>query len=289
MDETGFRYSCGIVHYVVTRDARKALRLIDPDNRDYITSVECISAAGFEIPPLLILKGENILHKQAANDLPDDIAFGASPTGYSNDKLALEWLLHFDKYTIYRRLGRWRLLILDGFGSYYTYEFYHLAKTLMIDLFVLPAHSTHLTQPLDVGCFQPMKHYHSEAVDQSVRLGQNKFDRLDFLAAFSQIRSQTFTKTTIRSAFRKTSLVPQNPTIVLHKIRNTQAATRSNTPPPPIPVLAQTPHTAKNVITFGQTILGAINGWNIVAPSFKNYIQRYIRGSITGVYSWDLV
>ena len=63
INEIGFRYSYGIVYYIVTRDARKALRLMDPDNRDYITSVECISAAGFEIPPLLILKGENILHK----------------------------------------------------------------------------------------------------------------------------------------------------------------------------------------------------------------------------------
>ena len=63
MDETGFRCGCGIVHCVVTRDARKALRLIDLDNRDYITSVECISAIGFEIPPLLILEGENILYK----------------------------------------------------------------------------------------------------------------------------------------------------------------------------------------------------------------------------------
>ena len=79
---------------------------MDPDNRDYITSVEYISAVGFEIPSLLILKGENILHKWATNDLPDDIAFGASPTSYSNDKLALEWLLHFNKYTIHRRLGR---------------------------------------------------------------------------------------------------------------------------------------------------------------------------------------
>ena len=36
-------------------------------------------------------------------------------------------------------------------------------------------------------------------------------------------------------------------------------------------------------------MLGAVNGWNIVAPSFKNHIQRYIRGLIAGAHSWDLV
>ena len=49
-----------------------------------------------------------------------------------------------------------------------------------------PPHSTHLTQPLDVGVFQPMKHYHAEAVDNAIRLGDVDFNRLDFLAAFNQ-------------------------------------------------------------------------------------------------------
>ncbi|KAF6231822.1 hypothetical protein HO173_009905 [Letharia columbiana] len=39
MDETGFRIGCGIVHYVITLDKSKPLRFVDPDNRDYITSV----------------------------------------------------------------------------------------------------------------------------------------------------------------------------------------------------------------------------------------------------------
>ena len=46
MDETGFRIGCGIAHSVVTLDKSKPLRFVDPDNRDYTTSVEAISAGG---------------------------------------------------------------------------------------------------------------------------------------------------------------------------------------------------------------------------------------------------
>ena len=38
-----------------------------------------------------------------------------------------------------------------------TYEFYEYAQKHRIELFRLPPHSTHLTQLLDVGCFQPIQ------------------------------------------------------------------------------------------------------------------------------------
>ena len=90
MDETGFRIGCGIAHSVVTVDKSKPLRFVDPDNRDYVTSVECISAGGWSIPPLVILKGAYILHKWGKNNLPPDIVLAVSPTGYSNDQLAYD-------------------------------------------------------------------------------------------------------------------------------------------------------------------------------------------------------
>lgn len=56
MDETGFRIGCGKSHSVITRSARKNLYLSDAEDRDYITSIECISAGGYMLPPLLIIK-----------------------------------------------------------------------------------------------------------------------------------------------------------------------------------------------------------------------------------------
>ena len=58
------------------------------------------------------------------------------------------------------------------------------------NIFRLSPHSTHLTQPLDVGCFQPFKHYLAEAIDNTTRLGEGDFGKLEFLAKFQTIRTK---------------------------------------------------------------------------------------------------
>lgn len=59
-------------------------------------------------------------------------------------------------------------MILDGYGLHFTYKFYEYTQKYHIELFQLLSHFTHLTQPLDVGCFQPFKHYHTKAIDNAM-------------------------------------------------------------------------------------------------------------------------
>lgn len=63
MHETGFRIGCGKAQWVITRDAKKALVMTGPDNREYITSSQTINAAGRSIPPLIIFSGKQTLYK----------------------------------------------------------------------------------------------------------------------------------------------------------------------------------------------------------------------------------
>ena len=92
IDETGFCVGCGTAHWVIILDLDKPLLLTDPDNREYITSVESISDEQKTISPMLILCGIYILEKWAEeNDLDKDILLATSPTRYSNDELALQW------------------------------------------------------------------------------------------------------------------------------------------------------------------------------------------------------
>ena len=161
MDETGFRVGYGKAHWVVTLDHDKPLLLTDPDNRKYLTSVETINGGRLSIPLMLIISGNVILEKWAKeNDLHSNIAWATSPTGYSNDVLAMRWLVHFERYGHKTQVGTWRLLIMDGYVSHLTYEFYDYSQKHYIELFRLSPHSAHLTKPLDVSCIQPYKHYH---------------------------------------------------------------------------------------------------------------------------------
>ncbi len=90
MNETGFRIGCGRAQLVVTLDPNKPLRMTDPDNRTYLTSVECVSSEGWFIPSMLILAGVHILHKWGFNDLNGETLIDTSETGYSNDDLAMD-------------------------------------------------------------------------------------------------------------------------------------------------------------------------------------------------------
>ena len=263
----------------------RPLLLVDPDNQDYLSSCETINGVGGDIPPMIIIAGVNILEKWGHNDLAEDILLATSESGYSNDILALEWLRHFDFHSRKTQIGAKRLLIMDGFGSHMTYEFWLYAKNNDIVLFRLPAHSTHLTQPLDVGLFQPFKHYHTEAIDGAVRAGNVEFDKLDFLAAFQKIRAQTFMESTIRSAWKNTGLIPYNPQVVLSKIAAIQNSTRPVTPPYQPPVFARTPRTAKEVIAHGKKLQSTMRNLNIVDEGFQLHVDRFIKGSITSAHT----
>ena len=48
---------------------------------------------------------------------------GVSNTAYTNNEIALKWIKYFDLYTQNRTKGVYRLLILNGYGSYKTLEF----------------------------------------------------------------------------------------------------------------------------------------------------------------------
>ena len=82
----------------------------------------------------------------------------------------------------------------------------------------MPAHSSHLLQPLDIGCFAVLKRSYGSLVDQKIRLGVNHIDKLDFLAAYPGARASAFLSLTIQNSFAAAGLVPFDPERVLSKL-----------------------------------------------------------------------
>jgi hypothetical protein len=107
---------------------------------------------------MLIFKGAYHLRKHFDNNIDGDVLFARSDSGFSNDKLALKWLYHFDKFTAKRTKGQYRMLIFDGHGSHITQDFIDYRWKHHIRPFQFPPHSTHLLQPLDVGVFRCYKY-----------------------------------------------------------------------------------------------------------------------------------
>lgn len=230
MDETGFQIGVGKNKLVITRRAKRTSYLGVPTNRESATAVEAISTTGEYTPAFLILSGKVHL-KQWYNmpELAGDTVIAVSDSGYSNDVLSLDWLRHFDQHTKKKSKGKYRLLILDGYGSHHTFEFVTYAEQNDIILFGLPPHLTHLLQPLDVVVFQPLKHWHSQAIDLLVRDGVEQITKVEFLQIIQDVRKKAFKESTIRSAFEKTGIWPFNPAIIIDHIKELHP--REVTPP----------------------------------------------------------
>jgi len=202
-----------------------------PNNRESISSVECISASGEMIPPMIIMSGKVMLEKHFDNDLNSSTLLGISESGYSNDELGLKWLHHFHRFTEGKKKGVWRMLIFDGHGSHLSDDFLLFAWEKKILPFLFPSHTTHLLQPLDVGVFQPFKHWHQVCLHEAVTFGDIEFSKVEFLSAFEKMRKQTFKKSTILSAWKKAGLFPFQPTIVIDKMKLFDSPERPVTPP----------------------------------------------------------
>jgi hypothetical protein len=281
-DETGFRIGCGGKQIVITLGARdkpkkdrKSFTVASETNRDYLTSVEAISAAGEVIPPMLILKAvQHLFQWYAHTHIPDNYLLGVSDTGYNNDELALDWIQHFEKYSAQFQRGVWRLLIFDGFGAHLTKQFIDYCDKHNIIPFSLPSHTSHLLQPLDVTVFQPFKHWHKKTVEVAVRTGCIDFNKVEFLHEIQSIRSRTFKKGMILSAWEKSGLFPLNPEIVLQKIPRPQTPPPEESIPPSSPL---TPYTPKATIGYSITMRNKVlEGRGVTKKRF----DRYIRGTV---------
>jgi hypothetical protein len=179
-------------------------------------------------------------------DIPQDWAIAVCDNGWTTNKLGFEWLKHFDRHTKNRTVGVRRLLILDGHESHYSLEFQDFCKENNIFTLCMPPQSSHLLQPLDVGCFSPLKKAYSQQVESLIRNYINHITKLEFLPAVEAAFDQAFTTANICSAFRGAGLVLLQPEAVLSKLD-----VQLRTPNPPtlvgVPWEARTPSNVREL------------------------------------------
>ncbi|KAH6417832.1 hypothetical protein HBI59_250890 [Parastagonospora nodorum] len=125
---------------VTALERRGQPKTVQQGNREWTTVIQGVNATGWAIPPFIIFKGRHHLSN-----------------GWTINELGLQWLKHFDEHTKRRVIGAYRLLIIDSYESYDLLEFQQYCKDNKIITICMPPHSSHLLQPLDVGCFAPLK------------------------------------------------------------------------------------------------------------------------------------
>jgi hypothetical protein len=251
-DETGFQIGVGGSVKVVTASERRLKPLsVQPGDREWITLIACINAMGWSIPPFFILKAKH--HDKAwYHNNPPDWRIGVSPNGWTTNELGLAWLKHFIQHTEARTVGSHRLLIIDGHESHQSLEFQNLCEESKIIALCMPPHASHILQPLDVGCFAPLKQAYKKEIRGLADCYINHINKKAFLATFLGVNDKAFSKSNILSSFRATGLVPLDSEVVLSKL---EVKPHTPTPPAPGPTIWQ-PKTPSNAVEIdSQTTL----------------------------------
>jgi len=235
-DETGFALGVACTSRVVTgSDRRSRPRQIQPGDREWVTAIEAVNASGWALPPMVIFKGKVHMASWYGKELPDTWLIGVSDNGWTTNELGFTWLQKlFEQYTAQRTVGRYRLLILDGHSSHATPEFDQFCEAHSILTLCMPPHSSHLLQPLDVGCFSPLKKYYGQQVAEYMACGVNHIDKDDFIPMFLEARTRALSQNNIQSGFAAAGLVPLKPEVVL-----SQLPARPETPPEVTPPSSQ--------------------------------------------------
>jgi hypothetical protein len=110
-------------------------------------------------------------------------------------------------------------LILDGQASHINYSFLSYCEVNNIIVFCLPAHSTHILQPLDVGLFGPFQLAYRKAVEDYFLSTSCGINRDLFFPWYTQARMKAYTKQNIQAGFNVTRIVRFNSRAVLSQLQ----------------------------------------------------------------------
>ena len=163
MDETMVSLSSRHkIRAIVPKEWKSAPSLTPDDRMKHITFIMCVSADGKHIPTTAILPELKSL-PMGLNSIVDDIAWTSSPSGWINDDIYYKWVdsifIPFLKIkrVLYDAPDAPALLWMDGHGSRSDQRAVSALQTAGVATVIIPAHTSHILQPLDCGVNRALK------------------------------------------------------------------------------------------------------------------------------------
>ena len=155
VDETGFMIDIGNQKILCRRGFRNPHKTVATSTKTMYSVQVCCSAVGSFLSPYVVYKGSH-LYSTWMNGGPDNAKYTCSNSGWMESPHFIEW---FGKAFIAEtaELDGGKLLVFDGHNSHLSKTVVQLAIANNIELLCLPAHTSSILQPLDVGVFKTVK------------------------------------------------------------------------------------------------------------------------------------
>lgn len=154
-DETGFQTDAGSQKVICRRGSRNPVKVVGSTTKATYTVLMCCSATGDYLPMFINYKGLHLYTNWCTNG-PENARYNCSPSGWMESAQFLDWFINLFIPSTSHLEGK-KLLILDGHNSHISIQLIDKATENNIELLCLPAHTSHLLQPLDVGVYKAVK------------------------------------------------------------------------------------------------------------------------------------
>ncbi len=216
VDEHGLTTVQTPAKVVAQRGERQVGSVTSAERGVLVTLIGAANAMGNHIPPVLIFPRvhpkENMVIGAPPGTIPE-----ANPSGWVNERIFLNWMKHFVKFT--GALPNKRiLLIFDNHESHLSPNVVKYAKENGVVLLTIPPHTSHRLQPLDVAVYGPLKIFYGEELDTWHRNNPGKtFTIYNIAAAFGNVYARAFSTLNIMSGFEQTGIYPFNDQIFKDK------------------------------------------------------------------------
>ncbi|ODQ70295.1 hypothetical protein LIPSTDRAFT_333558 [Lipomyces starkeyi NRRL Y-11557] len=286
MDESGFSIGTMESTRIILDSTFRTKHQAHPGHQEWVSMIECICAHSTILPPLGIFKGKNVLQNWIPNEVLDKWFFSANTKGWTSNLHGLEWLKRvFEPATRATANGQQRLLICDGHDSHISGSFIAHCLQNRITLLILPPHTSHLLQPLDVAIFGPLKKRLIAALPHLNQAQLVRIQKIEWMEAYIQARSEVCTQQNIESAWRGAGLFPFNPQRALRTmvLDTTPELERPRTPTE-FDIFDQvfvnsSPPDATSLRSANELLNSTINSDAIPTTPVRRYIRKLTAGA----------
>ena len=116
------------------------------NEREWVTAIECISAEGTVLTPLVIFKGKHVQQQWFIPELTPDWTYTSSNNAFTTNEIGVRWLreIFIPQTQCTLAEGEWRLLILDGHKSHISDDFMQAAYLSKVWCYYLIPHTSHI-------------------------------------------------------------------------------------------------------------------------------------------------
>ena len=192
---------------IAAKGCKDVVSMTSVERGENVTVLACMNAAGQYIPPFVLFKGVR-KRDDFMIGMPSGTQIAMTEKGWVTEEAFKLWLEHFNRY---RTKGK-VILILDGHLSHTNLAVVDLCESLEIEMVLIPPHTSHALQPLDVSYFKPLKtYYHQQATVWQHSNKNKEISKVVFGGLLKHAWNLAATVGNATKGFEKTGIYPLNP------------------------------------------------------------------------------